>query len=663
MRLFLIIFSGLIIFNASSASCQSIDNDVCLSHFDLLSIVGKSENDAFSTQKFTSIVSNSNLIKCHHTDGFNFDGISLPFACEKLPIGTEDTLTVYSLSGEIIAFDYLARKSCVDDVYEACSDIFNKKRVGRNGFQWNDKIRLYFFPIGNGQKIVKGFDYSIVGPLLLESMANKKTADSLIMSGMAKLASKSWDGAINDFNTSKSVYSVYEDRCDSLIEQGSAAAVDFYENSAELNISRKLFFVAREDYIAAAKYSTNKSYYNLLADKMQLAGIKHRVDPMLSDAEGFASKGDMVNAIRLLREALSIDVANQRIKKLITDYETAQSYMLTRSIKVFKYADILPSNYTLFKEDIESSVLSYVKSADFGIFKSTLIFNFDTLGLISQKVDVLNASFNTTKIVEDWRSDIMNGRILKPSKIDTFFMASTDTLNMDVLWSVKRFELSFKVKKKNSFRNESGRIGIDAPLFKTQLSAPVGYLTCSEMMRSKLYDFLEREQLSSRCPLINGRFEYEIKQLNFNDDVSYEVNATGFRNASGPGNVFYSIIMPGWGTRKVYPDRKKRATLRFVGFITFAGMAVASKLESDRYYDLYLDSQYNAGQIRMENLYSKSDLYNKIFVSCAGMAATIYVIDVIDVFAGGLKNKKFAWYLNQKMESSPLLLLENGRFK
>jgi hypothetical protein len=662
MRFLIKFIYFILLLNCSVAFSQVYDSNVCLNHFDLVSLVGKPETTAFSTQKFSSILSNNSIIQSYYTDGFYFDGINLSFASGRVSIGTDNILTFFTYEGRIVAFDYMARKSCIDEVFEACSDIFSKKRIGRTGFQWNDNVHLYFSSLENGNKMIKGMDYVFLEPMVMSAKYQKKSADSLLLSGIEKVNKRDWKNAILDFESGKSLHPSYSIKADSLIANAKKSAVDYHVSAAEQNISRKLYFIAREDYVSAAQYSNNRSYYIRLADEMQVTGIKHRIDPMVSDAKNLAKNGNLHAAIKLLKEALSFDSRNIELKKLIEEYETSQNHMMTRSTKVFKYDELLPANMESFKSAVESSLIPFVDTSDTGGFKSRLVFNFDTLGIISHKIDVFDASFSSQGLIKNWRSLTIGGELLKPTVVDTFFMASSDTLSINASWSKEKFVIPYKVNKKMDFKLGTGETGLDGDVFSKQLMPPSGYRSCSSMMRDGLYDFIETEHKVSGSPLVNGKFEYEIKHLTFNDDDSYEVTATGFLNNSGPVNVFYSLVMPGWGTRKVYPEKRRRSTTRFLGFVAMAGMAVISKMESDRVYDQYLQAQLDSDQNTMDDLYFKSDLFNKAFLASAGIAGTIYLVDVIDVIVGGARNNRFARSLDKRLKERPLKLYENGRF-
>jgi hypothetical protein len=121
----------------------------------------------------------------------------------------------------------------------------------------------------------------------------------------------------------------------------------------------------------------------------------------------------------------------------------------------------------------------------------------------------------------------------------------------------------------------------------------------------------------------------------------------------------YSMIMPGWGTRKVYTS-KSRAGLTFLSFIAFAGLSAYSKYQSDVYYDRYLNAQQDAEQAFMEKQYDQANIYNKIFLSAGAIACGIYVTDIVRVFQKGIKNGNRARRLNRELDAEPYVVFSSS---
>lgn len=131
------------------------------------------------------------------------------------------------------------------------------------------------------------------------------------------------------------------------------------------------------------------------------------------------------------------------------------------------------------------------------------------------------------------------------------------------------------------------------------------------------YHFLFREKLNSD--------EREWKA----DLVSYKTRASG-------ASALKSMVLPGWGTRAVtYGERGTGAT---VSFLILGGMATGFKLFSNYRYNRFLSTN----DVNSSNLYyNEANLANQLFLVSGGVAATIYVFDVLRTFTigRGVKNR------------------------
>jgi len=134
----------------------------------------------------------------------------------------------------------------------------------------------------------------------------------------------------------------------------------------------------------------------------------------------------------------------------------------------------------------------------------------------------------------------------------------------------------------------------------------------------------------------NGTYTFVVKTKTLNQNSFNEVTLKGKYFSSGPSNALLSMLMPGTGNKRVSNNFKigKRITK---SFITLSIISTVAYRYSAFKYNEYKNAM---DQASMENAYYQSNLANKIFISSATLAATIYVSDIVYVFFKGVRNKK-----------------------
>jgi hypothetical protein len=108
---------------------------------------------------------------------------------------------------------------------------------------------------------------------------------------------------------------------------------------------------------------------------------------------------------------------------------------------------------------------------------------------------------------------------------------------------------------------------------------------------------------------------------------------------NGAGNLFYSFLLPGIATKKVYGHYKSKAFFRSFFYILSAGGSIFSHYYSKEQYNLYLNST-NIYQIN--DYYNKANNFNKAQYVFLGTAITIVTTEIIDIVIKGIKNKKIS---------------------
>jgi hypothetical protein len=119
----------------------------------------------------------------------------------------------------------------------------------------------------------------------------------------------------------------------------------------------------------------------------------------------------------------------------------------------------------------------------------------------------------------------------------------------------------------------------------------------------------------------------------------------------GPGNVFYSMLLPGVGTMRV-TQGQKGATKMILFILSSATAYYANELSKDyqiKYQNATNTADYNK-YYGLANDYSLTALYS------AGFSTILYIQDFFWVIKKGKSNRRDARNLNSQISNGKLLI-------
>lgn len=116
------------------------------------------------------------------------------------------------------------------------------------------------------------------------------------------------------------------------------------------------------------------------------------------------------------------------------------------------------------------------------------------------------------------------------------------------------------------------------------------------------------------------------------------ISNTKFQNlGGGPGNMFFSVLIPGWGDYLVRKDQNKRKPFVLIPMFTYTALAwggIAAGLSSVNY-----DNYHNATtQEDMDNYYELANDYHRRAGKAFQTAFFVWGADVVWVFIKGVRN-------------------------
>jgi hypothetical protein len=160
---------------------------------------------------------------------------------------------------------------------------------------------------------------------------------------------------------------------------------------------------------------------------------------------------------------------------------------------------------------------------------------------------------------------------------------------------------------------------------------------------NKLSDQLKSDLLS--CTFRQFKCKKVMIEAKINDSL-IKIISTKVKSVKGPGPAYslYSII-PGLGTLKVDPKRKKNKGLKMWHFSLPIGLISVSSFASYTYYY----SKYKNSDNFNINDYNKANISHKAFLTSSGIFAILAIADFTMSFNIGSKNKTLQRRVNKEI--------------
>lgn len=295
--------------------------------------------------------------------------------------------------------------------------------------------------------------------------------------------------------------------------------------------------------------------------------------------------------------------------------------LIEKQGKENSYSEINPKDFNDFVNINYDAMNLLVKNCtDIGKLSYSAVIQFDQQGINQSKLTIHSIS---DKKFKPFLSSIEPSNI-PPSQISNIFIKTKETLNYNLSWGTSKTKAVVR----------SGNIKINN------------------------IEELDYNQKSTIESCISGNFNksgiytFNITRKKLNVNSYTDVAFSSFTNNSGPGNFLYSMLLPGLGTSKVTDGKKGKG--RMIIFLLSGAIAAGSRIYSLNQYDLYLKDPANGF-----DYYANADIANKVFLVSGGLAATIYVYDILYVFGRGIKNIRGNRSLKQELSVKPKILVNS----
>ena len=396
--------------------------------------------------------------------------------------------------------------------------------------------------------------------------------------------------------------------------------VDFFENDAKI--------VLTYDLIAKKP----DSYFNIEVKFIDKEGKQIRASYLEGDVKGVKPGSDKHVEWDVLRQGedligsytaqitakfasrQEIALIKKKEEEDLKRYLEHKRFMNERASTTYDYKTMYPEVIRQHKVIANASVSAFVTKQDEGQLDIRLNYSFDTSCNNYSNYAILGASataFETDSY--NWKSAM---KYEMPKK-NNYCVKSEANLGYAINWDTKSYQFKYSKRGLKTY----GYTGSDVETIRNTISS------------------------NFDAP---GKYSMKTKQIEANGSKYYLTSFTHYSGNRGPLNVFYSMALPGLGTKLVTYGEKGGG--RMFWFLFSAGLAGVSKYFSNQYSDSYLKS---TAYPELEKNYKVANGLNKTYLFCGGIAASFYVYDVFHVLGRGFKNLGQAKSINRKFKDLP----------
>ena len=389
--------------------------------------------------------------------------------------------------------------------------------------------------------------------------------------------------------------------CESIVLRGDSL---FNNGSYELSLNQ---------YLEAKNCDKSTAELN---DKIKITRQKildSKVNSIKLLADSYFESKNYDLAIEKYNEIIQLDKSNSNASERINQINSLKRILEKRSNILFSYKTTNNIDLIRFKSLLLEEANSNIRNYEEGYVKLNYSISFDTSGYNTSTVNDLSSS------ISDYSSkfsSIISKSNLSPSSEGGYFLASQEEIGFNLKWQSSR-----KVVKSTS----KGIFSKDENL-----------------------DLSTMESFINNQSMKYGRFTFDVKRSDLNGKTFSNINLVKYKT-TGPEAAFLSMLMPGMGTLKVTYGKKGWG--RFTSFILSTGLAIGSKYYADLQYKNYLTS---TNQLDIDRYYNSANQSYKTSLIAGGIAATIYIYDILWVISKGSKNLRESKQLRKQLRQGPM---------
>lgn len=304
---------------------------------------------------------------------------------------------------------------------------------------------------------------------------------------------------------------------------------------------------------------------------------------------GFVVKNVKGSFTVTIEEISSLDRINILPKFKLADYKRGKS--LSGDLVLMRYSETNPLDYAFLGSKLTETMEQLAKTKQNGRINFKYDISFSSGGKNNSKLKIIKLSQdNFEKIITN---NIYQTK-LNPSRLCGQFTSTSDVIVFDFKWTTYTSKYNYNYAGNSSYNQ-----------FLETNNLPIG-----------TYTFTTKEKE------LNGK---KYKDVWISD---YKIR--------GPGMAVYSMLVPGWGTRKV-TYKKKSGINRSLTVLVPLTLGFLAKTTSTSYYNSYLNA---SEQSIMDDKYNSANFWNKTGTFLFVLSGVFYIYDISWVFVKGVSNKK-----------------------
>jgi hypothetical protein len=352
----------------------------------------------------------------------------------------------------------------------------------------------------------------------------------------------------------------------------------------------------------------------------ELKNLKEKINLSQTRAEALFNDEKYDLALEEYNSLLLLDKSNKSVAEKIILIKKIQELLNKRKTTIFSYKSTNYSDYSQFKNNLLNDINLQVNKNPIGYINLNYLISFDTSGLNHSSAKNISTSipdYNT------YLSNICHNGTLKPSSEEGYFLASEESLALNLNWNTITTEY---------------------------ISNSKGIFTDNKSIQyeSALASF------SSTQSFKYGKYTIEVKNKEFNGILYSDESVIAFKTI-GPKAALFSTLMPGLGTFKATYGEKGRG--HFTLFLISSSISIGSKLYSEIQYKNYLEA---TNQLDIDKYYNNANISHKFSLLSGGLSASIYLYDIFNALSLGTKNLKLSKSLRMKLNQGPVPIQRNS---
>lgn len=361
----------------------------------------------------------------------------------------------------------------------------------------------------------------------------------------------------------------------------------------------------------------------LKRDQLQKNIKEKNINKLMKEGETFFAERALKNARQKYQEVLILDGNHEDASLRIKQIDEMLKMFSLQSTTAYDYKSLNPDNYSDFQRQMAFEIDKITAKLTSGSLDYTFTLLFDSLGKNRSSYEIRNSSVPD---LERSLSLLTTSSLLKPTYKEKVLVGSRSIIDIRLDWSVDRF----KIKK----RQDKVKLRSSSKLYSE---------------REVVEKFLNQEDM----PIGRYFFDMKVKTMNGRDykDISLKKYKT-----VGPEAIFYSMLFPGAGT--LAATQGKKGGWAMASFLVVGGGSLTAYL-FHKNMEKKISTFENGNPDGLEEsditkLKKNSNLLKYTSYVGGGISAVIYVSDMFNAFAKGIKNMKRSKELRKALKKEPI---------